>query len=185
MGSQGVYSAESMDIDTPRKSSEECDTSEGNADGIFPVEILCPPHIHKTFGEITNGYTVWCSYGNERPSRYGSWAPPAKLFDTTYERQNEANDRAKYLFYWENPLKLEPNQFRVRCDALGEKVMKNCKSYECKLKGAPETWKVGVVPSEVFQWLDYAETHRHEFDEPFDTQSSIFGSSIVGALSMD
>lgn len=140
--SQGL---KTRDVGSKKKTPRELD-----AEDAFPLEVLYPSEKHKTYGWLANGYTVWCSYGNERPTRYGSWIAPAKLFDTTYKSQSEANDRAKYLFFWENPLKVEPDELEKRCDALAETVKKNCKSFDCNVNGGTETWRVGVVPSAVF-----------------------------------
>ena len=169
----------SQDLEKPDSGSNKKASQESNAVEAFPLEILYPSSKHKTYGKLENGYTVWCSYGNERPTRYSSWVPPAKLFDTTYKSKTEANDRAKYLFFWENPLKVDPDELEKRCDVLAETVKKNCKSYDCKVNGATETWKVGVVPSAVFEWLDRAETRRHDFDEAFGSECPIAAAFAV------
>jgi hypothetical protein len=169
--SQGM---KKQDAASKKKASHEWD-----AEVTFPLEILYPSEKHKTYGGLVNGYTVWCSYGNERPTRYGSWIPPAKLFDTTYKSQSEANDRAKYLFFWENPFRVEPDELEKRSDALAETVKKNCKSFDSKVNGGTETWRVGVVPSAVFEWLDRAEIRRHDSDEAFGSEFSISAASTV------
>ena len=54
-------------------------------------------------GNKMKGYTVWCSdgYGNDGWHSYEG--PPDKEFDSTYKTKEDANERARYLFYWKNP----------------------------------------------------------------------------------
>jgi hypothetical protein len=53
-------------------------------------------------GNKMQGYTVCCSsgYGSSRWHSYQG--PPNKEFDTTWKTDEEANARARYLFYWKN-----------------------------------------------------------------------------------
>ena len=65
-------------------------------------------------GNKAKGFTVWCSdgYGNDGWHSYEG--APAKEFDTTYATKKEANDRARYLFQWNNPWGYDADEFNEK-----------------------------------------------------------------------
>ena len=71
----------------------------------FDRWIIIPSHKNKRpKGNSLKGFTVWCSVISR------GQIFPVKHFDTTYRNLADANDRARYLFYWKNPWKLSPTK---------------------------------------------------------------------------
>jgi hypothetical protein len=125
--------------------------------------VQSPPMENKTFGLI-EGFTVWCSYGFARPIKSGlSWRPPSKMYDSTYATVEQANRRAQYLFHYLNPFGIE-NLKGDDCLDFGQTAKKRCQAWDCTRDAQGKTWKVAVVPSHVFEWLDDADVNRHSFD---------------------
>jgi hypothetical protein len=116
------------------------------------------------------GYVVWCSsgYGNDGYHSYGG--PPEKEFDTIWKTANEANDRARYLFYWKNCYGLEPAEFSGS-NGDGE-LATETETHGLKMFSiTPEDsqcWTVGVVPFAAYPHLSNSTTSRHCHDEDED-----------------
>jgi hypothetical protein len=135
------------------------------AERQFSVDVLYPTHRQKKFTEGAKGYTIWCSYGHEKPTRLQAWNPPVRVFDSIYATLEAANNRAKYFFHWENAFGVDPERLSIICNNFGESEKQDCKSFVCKATGGGKTWRVSVVPTHAFVWMDRASTHRHSYGD--------------------
>jgi hypothetical protein len=124
---------------------------------LFSKNILQPSVENKIYGEISNGFTVWYTYVGDKLPLNSEQHLPKKQFDSTYTSFEDANERAKFLFYWGNPLKLEPSQLIAHSEYFIESSRKQCNWFFCRFRCNQASWKVAVVPFDVFEWLDHAE----------------------------
>jgi hypothetical protein len=142
----------------------------------FKTSIIRPTAKNKTLvgaGPTTStatGYVVWCSsgYGNDGWHSYGE--PPEKEFDTIWKTAKDANDRARYLFYWKNCYGLEPAEF---CGSNGDGgLASETETHGLKMFSVtPEDsqcWTVCVVPAAAYPHLSNSTTSRHCHDEDED-----------------
>jgi hypothetical protein len=128
----------------------------------FESWIITPPPNNKIpDGSSKKGFTVWCSISSDTTS--GS---PEKLFDTTYKKMTDANDRARYLFYWKNPWGMSPQKMlevvHIKSDTSSNAT--NASTFHCVNSNADETWIVSVVNDATFLYLDSARHYRHNLD---------------------
>ena len=102
-------------------------------------------------------YTVWCRDLYRR--RYEEESD--KEFDSVWATKEDANSRAKYLFYWKNAWGIPPEE--IDHDCVEPMVSGNLKGWTVTPDGG-STWTVGVVPSDAFPYLDKASLSRHDHD---------------------
>ena len=76
----------------------------------FQPTIIKPPDKNKQLNSSTDGFVVWCSdgYGNDGWHSYNP--PPDQHFETIWKTAKEANDRARYLFFWKNSYGIGPDE---------------------------------------------------------------------------
>jgi hypothetical protein len=118
----------------------------------FAAETIRPSDTNKTLDAKGHKYIVWCSNGDNYCE------PPYQYFDSGWETSKEANDRARYLFFWKNPWGMDPDE--VGDDLNGEpepcfreglvNFTVHPTDYSC--------WTVGVVPALAFRHLPQATT---------------------------
>lgn len=89
-------------------------------------------------------FTVWSSAGYGNDGCHSANRSPKKEFDSWWASKTEANDRATYLFYWQNPWGVDPREF-------GDKRLDSTETQEMILLTVTspelETWTVGVAES--------------------------------------
>eukprot|EP00957_Ditylum_brightwellii_P177258 13503333-Ditylum_brightwellii.AAC.1 len=118
-------------------------------------------------GNKQTGYTVWSSdgYGNDGWHRYNG--PPDKEFNSTYATIEDANARARYLFYWKNPWGQGADELMEEGQGVNESVDKNgLKTYDVTPDDST-TWTFGVVPNIAFVYLENATIRRNNDDGNF------------------
>jgi len=116
----------------------------------FSNSVRNPPAKHT--GEHNKlKYTVWqsCGYG------YDGWhsyeGPPEKTFNSSYATLKEANERAEYAFYYQNPWGLQGDELPY---AETDKVSnQGFRFLECTPDDS-ECWTVSVVPSIAFDYIN-------------------------------
>jgi len=140
--------------------------------GQFPNYIANPFDEQKSCARL-EGYIVWCSHGFHKPVPGFSWTAPTKMFDTIFPTVDEANLRAKYLFHWKNAFGIDEDTMLELYDS-GESVKRKCKTFHCTPTEGGRTWKVSVVPAEMFEWMDHVDFNRHPFDD-----MDVEGSTIM------
>ena len=100
---QACFDFESLPEDTADREREE----KARKDLIAKLGKTSKKIKHPT-GKYANGskllsYVVWKSSGYDNDGWHGYEGPPDKEFDSTWPTIKEANSRAEYLFYVENP----------------------------------------------------------------------------------
>ncbi|CAB9510980.1 expressed unknown protein [Seminavis robusta] len=126
----------------------------------FEAWIISPPEKNKLLkGSMMKGFTVWCSISSDM-SRH-----PPKHFDSTYKNLNDANSRARYLFYWRNPWRLPAYKMaEVVLIKSDNSAMSGCASTFHCVHPNGDKWIVSVVNDSTFRYLDNAVMQRHELD---------------------
>jgi hypothetical protein len=133
-----------------------------DANKQFSKRIIRPPQKNKKpDGNGMTGYTVWCSDGYEPDGWHGYEGEPAKEFDSTWKTATEANERARYLFFWKNSWGLHPNEVDEPDE---ETSAEGLKTYTV-MPDDSTRWTVSVVPDFAFKYLDHATTERHNHDD--------------------
>lgn len=127
----------------------------------FEPWIISPPkNNQKPSGNSLKGYTVWCSISSDVPDS------PPKQFDATYKGLGDANDRARYLFYWRNPWRLSPVKMVEFVLVKSDNSENNdCTSTFHCVHPNGDKWIVSVVHDSTFKYLDNASTSRHDLDQ--------------------
>jgi len=90
-------------------------------------------------------YTIWTSNEYYKDDHHD------KLFNSSYDTLKEANERVEFVFYFENPWERDLYEMHVNEDFVDKK--QGHRYMECSLDGG-SAWKVSVVPSDVFDYLD-------------------------------
>lgn len=130
---------------------------EWNATKRFSAVIIKPSASHKSHTTKGHKYIVWCSDGPD-------YEEPNQHFDTSWKTASEANDRARYLFFWKNPSGIEPHEVGGDYNGTPEPsfreglVTYTVDQYHCR-------WTVGVVPTAVFPHLKCPVFSRHRYDD--------------------
>jgi len=120
----------------------------------FKSSIIMPPVRNKSIGK--KGFIVWCT-----DAHIDCDGPSNKMFDTIWTTAKDANDRARYLFYWKNCYEIEPNE--MYHDELSTREGLN--TYFVHFSDSHMKWTVGVVPASAFLHLPNAVSHRHYHDD--------------------
>ena len=126
--------------------------------GKVPAHARDPPRANRT--RSGKGFTVWRAHGFENNGWHRGNPPIDKEFDTSYATVAEANARARFVFYRDDPWGLGASRFRESCrdscdDIVKSKTKDGLRAYECAPPDSG-TWKVGVVPDAAFGHLDDA-----------------------------
>ena len=141
-------------------SSRATSADEWDAASVFEQWIITPPDKNMRHeGNQLKGYTVWCSHSAISNQNQ----PIKKYFDTSYKSLADANDRARSLFYWQNPWE-EPDEMLNNVQiAADNSDQDNCThSFKC-VHSNGDIWTVSVVHDSAFQHLDQAVQERHTF----------------------
>jgi hypothetical protein len=121
-------------------------------------------------------YTVWCSDGYENDGwRNGE---PDKEFDSVWETKEDANKRAKYLFYWKSPWGLKAEEMHEMEWESGGRGNRGDLWERTACPADSSRWTVAVVPSKVFLYLDNATKKRHDHDDGRCTSGSGYSLSF-------
>ena len=132
----------------------------------FEQWIIDPPTKNKNTEESSgNGFTVWCSYLSSTMASSKTPKLLTKHFDSSYKNLDDANDRARYLFYWQNPW-AHPEDMEDIVNVKSE-TEDSTSSFYC-VHPDGEEWRVSVVPDSVFKYLDHASQERHNLDTKGD-----------------
>eukprot|EP00977_Amphora_coffeiformis_P006016 scaffold1291_cov136-Amphora_coffeaeformis.AAC.5 len=115
------------------------------------------------------GYTVWCSHGDIRDGAIEM--DFVKEFDTTWTTKEDANQRARYLFYWKNFWGLKPDELAGSGYTTDqeETEIDGLKSFWIDSEpdeGKNSFWIVSVVSDQAFANLPGPSTRTYDFDEP-------------------
>jgi chorismate mutase len=122
--------------------------------GPLPPKIMNPSVSCKNQSKTT-GFTVWssCGYGND--GLHSHTARPEMQFDSTYPSRNEAEKRARYLFFKKIPYGLG---YQDMSDEHGYNKfswsLMEGHSRTFGLRVAPpdsEVWTVGVLSAKAFR----------------------------------
>lgn len=124
---------------------------------IHPEANNCDPN-----GNRMKGFTIFCSSGYGYDGWHSYEGPPNKVFDSTYTTKKEANERARYLFYWKNPWGLEPKSIMEE-EEVDESMKDGLVTYVVTPPDS-ETWTVSVVPDAAYAFLENASSRRHGND---------------------
>jgi hypothetical protein len=156
-----------------RQESEEA--RRWNARRRFKSTIISPPEKHLNPHSTQFKYTVWCSDGYDNDGWHSYEGEPAQEFDSMWNTEKEANDRAEFLFFWKNSYGLAPN---LLSDDNGEpdNDIRNG-LYNWSVAPADSTrWSVGVVPTVAFAHLPrtprrHVTTLTMDLNQKEDTKS--------------
>jgi hypothetical protein len=132
-----------------------------NAEKQFKKGIMKLSSANRTpNGSSMKGFTVWRSEGDS----YNK--PHTKHFDSTWSSKSDANERARYLFYWENCWGFDAEELHdtMQCDVDDSRadglIQFHAEDEERSI------WHVGVVPDVAFPYMDHLSTKR-DVGEPF------------------
>lgn len=158
---ENVQPAGKQEEMNPRKREMEENELKWNASKQFQSAIVEPLDARKSPSRSNvKGFTVWCSESNSN-SRYHDESETME-FDTTWSSIEDANDRARYLFYWRNCWSVDPElvdgQGRV-----DESITEGLVTFE--MEHCDVSWQVGVVPDIAFKYMPEATTCRHDYDQ--------------------
>jgi len=149
-----------IDVLAPPAKPENRKASVWESALFFGDAILTPsPNLNLVAkGSNMKGHTVWaslCSQGQIFPTKH---------FDTTYLALGDANDRARYLFYWKNPWNLAPEKMvETVCIMADNSARDDCpNTFHCAHPNG-EKWSVSVVYDSTFKYLDNASMDRRDF----------------------
>jgi hypothetical protein len=92
-----------------------------------------------------------------------------KEFDSTWTTKSDANERARYVFYWKNTWGMDPEE--IHCDE--EVEIDGLKKYKVQPDDS-STWTVGVVPDIAFKYLDNADCTRRKRDDHGHDEDAVF-----------
>lgn len=108
-------------------------------------------------------YVVWSSCGYPNDGWHSYNPPPKKIFDSSFDNVQEANERVRYLFIKENPYEYSRRDMEEKCGDIGEKIDKEngCLSMSI-CPDDSELWTVAVVPKEVFERYTTEEESYYE-----------------------
>ncbi|GAX19414.1 hypothetical protein FisN_4Lu418 [Fistulifera solaris] len=141
------------ELEHPRKQHALKPGEEWIAAMQFTATILEPPVKNKSITTKGHKYVVWSS------DEYAYDGDPSKRFDTSWETSEEANDRARYLFFWKNPCEILPDEVLDEVEGTPKpKYRENLVTYAIDLER--RRWEVGVVPTVAFPHLKDNETIR-------------------------
>ena len=141
-----------------------------NASRHFHSNIINPPHHNMNpDANRKQGYTVWCSHGLSANQRRGFKSEAKKKFDSTWMTKEDANARARYLFFWCNCWGIDPEEIEDACCKESER--EGLKSFGVE---PPECgfWRVSVVPDVAFLHLQGATLDRHTYTDCSDLPDS-------------
>ena len=111
-----------------------------------------------------SAFTVWCSFSSAGAAT-SSTRPPKKHFDASYKNLEDANDRARYLFYWNNPWAHPEDMANIVMIKSDNSAYKDCaNTFHCVHPNG-EQWSVSVVHDSAFKYLDNATEERHSFED--------------------
>ena len=141
----------------------------------FKPKIFDPPDKNlDPDGNKKKGFTVWCSDGYGYDGFHSYEGSPDKEWDSTYATKEDANERARYLFYWKNPWGHEPEHIMEE-----EEVDKTSKDGLVTYVASPPdstTWTVSVVPDAAFKYMENARQGRHHgHDEDYGPTAGEMG----------
>lgn len=131
----------------------------------FEPWIISPPHNNrKPGGSMMKGFTIWVSISSDVLDQC-----PPKQFDATYKNLSDANDRARFIFFWRNPWRMPPAKMAelvlIKSDNSGHNN-DGASTFHCVHPNG-DKWIVSVVHDATFKYLDNAENSRHSFDQDY------------------
>jgi hypothetical protein len=116
----------------------------------FAKSIRCPGAAN-TNQRKKLPFTVWTSCGYDRDGWHSYEGPPEKEFNSSYSTLEQANKRAEYVFYYENPWGLSDEELPYpEEDCVTRKGFRHM---EC-CPDDSERWTVSVVPSIAFDFMN-------------------------------
>lgn len=150
-----------------RRKEEEEEERRWNAQKEFKAATIKPTQQNKDLDAKAHKFVVWCSdgYGNDGWHSYNG--PPTQHFDTSWKTAKEANDRARYLFFWKNPWGLSPQDVDDDNGVPKAEMREGLATYTVEPADS-SCWTVGVVPSVAFRHLPESSTYRHNLDDDDD-----------------
>ena len=130
----------------------------------FAAGIIKPTTTNKTLDAKGHEYVVWCSDGYGNDGWHSHNDAPDQHFDTCWKTAKEANDRARYLFFWKNSYGIDPDELSDDDGDPEPKFREGLVTYSVEPADSTR-WTVGVVPAAAFRHLPEATTERHNFDD--------------------
>jgi Domain of unknown function (DUF5710) len=111
--------------------------------------------IRKPLPESTNekvklAYTIWTSMGFDPCNRYAYNGAPAKEFNSSFATLEQANQRAEYVFYYDNPWGLSFTEMSADSDIVSSHGFR-CLSWQ---PDDDRRWTVSVITSEGFSYIN-------------------------------
>ena len=164
--------AEKVERTKSVKQRAKLDATTWDATKQFEDCIINPSPKNTTpNGSNLQGFTVWCAIGS------GSVRPLLRKFETTWARLEQAEARARYMFYWKNRWKLPPHALEQA--AVTEFKDKNgkCKSYTYR-RGS-YIWTVGITTDVTFRGMLNKTMQRAPYDDGLPLKGSDARTGVV------
>lgn len=156
-------------------SSEE---NRWDAEKRFKKSIISPISIDPAPSKMKK-FTVWCSDGYDPDGWHSYQGDPRKDFDSTWDKMEDANARAEYLFFWKNSYGIGPKEVK---DDDGEPTPETKHGLNTwTVCPADNTrWTVGVVPAMGYPHLPHATERRHDYDRPKKPLATKVARAMMG-----
>ena len=123
----------------------------------------------KPDGNKLKGYTVSCAEGYHNTRFHTGNGPPVNEFDTTWSKVEDANARARYLFFWKNCWGMDPQELDNEEIEVTERD--GLKTYHAEPDDSGY-WTVSVTPDVAFRHLPHSTLNRHNHDREIETLSA-------------
>lgn len=118
--------------------------------GQYAKQVRSPSGKH-TNEQRQLKYTIWQSDGYDNDGWHSYGGPPDKMFNSSYDTLEEANERVEYVFYYQNPWGSHDEDFLF---AETDKITSQGFRYlECCPPDSSR-WTVSVIPSVAFEHIN-------------------------------
>ena len=161
---QGEQSVDSVSFETKQEQERQ---TKWDATKQFEPEIMFLSETNlRLDGNQGNGYTVWYTFGFADDDDWGleeddqntAAIELKREFDSTWPTVEQANARARFLFYWKNCWGLEPHELED-ISAKGDNMVLESSTrnglllYSIQFEGM-DCWTVGVVEDQEYPKLE-------------------------------
>ena len=139
----------------------------------FKKSIVNPPDKNKVpTGNKMIGFTVWCATGYQDDGFHSGNGPLIYEFESTWKSAEDANARARYMFYWKNCWGIYPDEMEETGESTEEWEQDGFKHFTY-IAGDSCEWSVGVVPDLAFRHMPYSSMGRATYDDGQPPKGSI------------
>jgi len=115
----------------------------------FPTFVQNPPKQNLSENRKLR-YTVWTSCGYDKDRWHSYDGPPDKVFNSSFTSLEHANQRAEFVFYYDNPWGL--GLYDMGAAETDDTTSSGLRFLQCRPEDS-QRWTVSVVPSSAFPFM--------------------------------